>query len=308
MKFLVTGGAGFIGSALVNRLVEQGHHVRVLDDLSAGDRNRLDPRAVFTRGDIRDIPKLWTLLKGVDCVYHLAARVSVPESILYPVEYNEVNVGGTVSLMTAVRDARVKRVVFTSSGAAYGEQAEQPVRETATLRPQSPYAVSKMAAEGYVLALGALWGIETVILRVFNAYGPGQTIPPTHAPVIPKFLKQILTGGSLVIYSDGKQSRDFVYVSDVVDALIAAAKASNIDRMVINVGSGQEVTINALVRAIERVTGRTAHCLYNEAESGGVSRLVADVALAREKLDFRPKVDLETGLKRILKEDEQFRS
>ncbi|MBC7233114.1 MAG: NAD-dependent epimerase/dehydratase family protein [Chloroflexi bacterium] len=307
MKFLVTGGAGFLGSALVNRLVQQGHHVRVLDDLSAGDRNRLDPRAVFTKGDTRDIPKLWTLLKGVDCVYHLAARVSVPESILYPVEYNEVNVGGTVSLMTAVRDARVKRVVFTSSGAAYGEQVEQPVRETATLRPQSPYAVSKMAAEGYVLALGALWGIETVILRIFNAYGPGQHIPPTHAPVIPKFLKQILSGGSLVIYGDGKQSRDFVYVSDVVDALIAAAKADDVNRAIINVGSGQEVTINALVKAIERVTGRTAHCLYNEAESGGVHRLVADVTLAREKLDFRPKVDLETGLRRILKEDEQFR-
>ncbi len=308
MKFLVTGGAGFLGSALVNRLLEQGHRVRVLDDLSAGDRNRLDARAVFTRGDTRDIPKLWTLLKGVDCVYHLAARVSVQESILYPVEYNAVNVGGTVSLMTAVRDARVKRVVFTSSGAAYGEQQEQPVRETARLKPESPYAVSKMAAEGYVLALGALWGIETVILRIFNAYGPGQSIPPTHAPVIPKFLKQILGGGSLVIYGDGKQSRDFVYVSDVVDALVAAAKATNIDRAVINVGSGQEVTINALVNTIERVTGRTAHRLYNEMESGGVSRLVADVSLAREKLDFKPKVDLETGLRRTLAEDEQFRS
>jgi len=308
MKFLVTGGAGFLGSALVNRLLEQGHRVRVLDDLSAGDRNRLDARAVFTRGDTRDIPKLWTLLKGVDCVYHLAARVSVQESILYPVEYNAVNVGGTVSLMTAVRDARVKRVVFTSSGAAYGEQQEQPVRETARLKPESPYAVSKMAAEGYVLALGALWGIETVILRIFNAYGPGQSIPPTHAPVIPKFLKQILGGGSLVIYGDGKQSRDFVYVSDVVDALVAAAKATNIDRAVINVGSGQEVSINALVDTIERVTGRTAHRLYNEMEGGGVSRLVADVSLAREKLDFKPKVDLETGLRRTLAEDEQFRS
>ncbi len=307
MKFLVTGGAGFLGSALANRLVEQGHHVRVLDDLSAGDRNRLDARVVFTRGDTRDIPKLWALLKGVDCVYHLAARVSVPESVLYPVEYNEVNVGGTVSLMTAVRDARVKRVVFTSSGAAYGEQQEQPVRETARLKPASPYAVSKMAAEGYVLALGALWGIETVILRVFNAYGPSQSIPPTHAPVIPQFLKQILGGGSLVIYGDGKQSRDFLYVSDVVDALVAAAQANDVDRAVINVGSGLEVTINALVDAIERVAGRTAHRLYNPTESGGVSRLVADIALAREKLDFRPKVDLQTGLRRTLAEDEQFR-
>ncbi len=307
MKFLVTGGAGFLGSALVNRLVEQGHHVRVLDDLSAGDRSRLDSRAVFARGDTRDIPKLWTLLKGVDCVYHLAARVSVQESVLYPVEYNEVNVGGTVSLMTAVRDARVKRVVFTSSGAAYGEQDQQPVRETARLQPASPYAVSKMAAEGYVQALGALWGIETVVLRIFNAYGPGQSIPPTHAPVIPQFLKQILSGGSLVIYGSGEQSRDFVYVGDVVDALVAAAKAKSIDRAVINVGSGQELTINALIDAIERVTVHSAHRLYNQEEGGGVSRLVADLSLAREKLDFRPRVDLDSGLRRILAEDPQFR-
>jgi len=308
MKFLVTGGAGFLGSALANRLVQQGHHVRVLDDLSAGDQKRLDPRVVFARGDTRDIPKLWALLKGVDCVYHLAARVSVQESILYPVEYNEVNVGGTVSLMTAVRDARVKRVVFTSSGAAYGEQEQQPVRETARLKPHSPYAVSKMAAEGYVLALGALWGIETVILRVFNVYGPGQSIPPTHAPVIPRFLKQILAAGSLVIYGNGLQSRDFVYVSDAVDALVSASKAANVDRAVINVGGGHEVTINALVDAIERASKHTAHRLYNEVEeSGGVSRLVADVSLAAEKLDFRPKVGLDTGLKHILAEDEQFR-
>ena len=307
MKVLVTGGAGFLGSALVNQLVMGGRHVRVLDDLSAGDSGRLDPRAVFTRGDTRDIPKLWTLLRGVDCVYHLAARVSVPESVLYPVEYNEVNVGGTVSLMTAVRDARVKRVVFTSSGAAYGEQAQQPVPETAPLKPGSPYAVSKMAAEGYVQALGGLWGIETVILRIFNVYGPGQSIPPTHAPVIPKFLKQILGGGSLVIYGNGKQSRDFVYVNDAVDALIAAATANSVDRAVINIGSGEELTINAVVQAIERVTGRTAHCLYNETEGTGVSRLVADVSLAREKLAFRPKVELESGLKRILAQDPQFR-
>ena len=307
MKALITGGAGFLGSALANCLVEGGHHVRVLDDLSAGDQKRLDSRVVFTRGDTRDIPKLWTLLKGVDCVYHLAARVSVQESVLYPVEYNEVNVGGTVSLMTAVRDARVKRVVFTSSGAAYGEQEEQPVRETARLKPSSPYAVSKMAAEGYVLALGALWGIETVILRVFNAYGPGQNIPPMHAPVIPFFLKQTMGGGSLVVYGDGRQSRDFIYISDAVEAMVSAAKASDVDRMVLNVGSGREVTIKDLVQAIERTTGRSAHCLYNEAEGGGVSRLVADITLAREKLGLQPKVYLETGLRRILREDEHFK-
>jgi UDP-glucose 4-epimerase len=165
-----------------------------------------------------------------------------------------------------------------------------------------------MAADGYVQALGALWGIETVILRVFNVYGPGQSIPPTHAPVIPRFLKQILAGGSLVIYGSGEQSRDFGYVSDAVDALVAASRASNVDSAVINVGSGREVTINALVDAIERVTDRKAHRLYNKVEeNGGVSRLVADVSLAREKLGFVPRVELEAGLKRVLAEDEQFR-
>ncbi len=306
MHVLITGGAGFLGAALANRLVGQGHHVRVLDDLSAGDRDRLDRRVAFTRGDTRDIPKLWTLLRGVDCVYHLAARVSVPESVLYPVEYNAVNVGGTVALMTAVRDAQVRRVVFTSSGATYGEQGTQPVPESAPLRPQTPYAVSKMAAEQYVLAIGALWGIQTVILRVFNAYGPGQPLPPAHAPVIPQLLKQALGGGSLVIYGSGEQTRDFVYVSDVVEALQAAATAEGVDRTVLNIGSGSEVSVNELVRRIGAASGRSLHILRSGSESGGVSRLVADIRLAREKLGFRPRVSLEEGLRRVMMEDPQF--
>ena len=306
MHVLITGGAGFLGVPLANQLAAQGHHVRVLDDLSAGDRDRLDRRVALTRGDTRDIPKLWTLLRGVDCVYHLAARVSVPESILYPVEYNAVNVGGTVALMTAVRDAQVKRVVLASSGAVYGEQAVQPVSEDAVPHPQTPYAVSKLAAEQYVLALGALWGIETVILRIFNAYGPGQPIPPAHAPVIPQFLKQALGGGSLVVYGNGQQTRDFVYVLDVVEALQAAGTAAGVDRAVINIGSGMEVSINELVRKVGEAVGCTPHVLYSSAESGGVSRLVADVRKAREKLGFRPRVSLDEGLRRTLAEDPQF--
>ena len=308
MRVLITGGAGFLGSALANRLVSLGHQVRALDDLSAGDETRLDKRVAFFRGDTRDIPKLWTLLRGVDCVYHLAARVSVPESVLYPVEYNDVNVGGTVSLMTAVRDAQVKRVVFTSSGAAYGEQEQQPVKEELRLQPQTPYAVSKMAAEQYVLAIGALWGIETVILRIFNAYGPGQPLPPAHAPVIPLFLKQALSGGSLVVHGDGTQSRDFVYIDDVVDALVAAATAKTVDRLIMNIGSGMEVTINQLAGMIGEVTGRRVHVLYNKSTSGGISRLVAEITLAKEKLGFVPKISLREGLRRMTEEDPRFQS
>ncbi len=306
MRFLVTGGAGFIGSALANRLAQEGHHVRVIDDLSAGDPSRLLPEVNLTRGSVTDKPKLWRLLDKIDCVYHLAARVSVPESILYPREYETINVGGTVALMEAMRDAGVQRVVLASSGAIYGEQSQQPVTEDMSPRPSSPYAVSKLAAEYYVNTIGSLWGIETVALRIFNAYGPGQQIPPTHAPVIPQFMKQALGEGSLVIFGDGEQTRDFVYIDDVVKALMAAATAEGVNRMVINVGLGLETSLNELVRAIERVTGREAHALHVRAESGGVSRLVADLSLARRCLAYEPGVDLETGLRFLLARDPHF--
>jgi UDP-glucose 4-epimerase len=307
MRFLITGGAGFLGTALANHLVQQGQEVRVLDDVSAGDPHRLDPRVLFTRGDVRDIPKLWTLLKGVDCVYHLAARVSVPESVLYPVEYNAVNVGGTVALMTAVRDAGVKRVILTSSGAAYGRQETQPVLEDAILHPDSPYAVSKLASEYYLNSIGELWKIETVVLRIFNAYGPFQPLPPSHAPVIPRFVRQVITGGSVVMFGGGKQTRDFVYISDVVNALALAATADRVNRAQINIGSGQEVSIADLVSRIERVTRREAHRLSNPEEGTGVPRLVADIRLAGEVLKWKPRVSLDEGLQRMLAEDERFR-
>ena len=175
MNFLITGAAGFLGSTLANYLAREGHQVRGLDDLSKGDPQALSPDVHFTRGDVNDRPKLWTLLQEVDCVYHLAARVSVPESVLYPREYNATNVGGTVSLMEAMRDVGVGRVILTSSGAVYGDQGEQPLKESATPDPHSPYAVSKIAAEYYVQTIGKLWGMDTVCLRIFNAYGPVST-------------------------------------------------------------------------------------------------------------------------------------
>ena len=177
MNFLITGGAGFLGAALSNRLLRQGHHVRVLDDLSTGNPNALDPEVHFTRGDINDRPKLWTLLQDIDCVYHMAARVSVPESILFPRDYTAVNVVGTVNLMEAARDAGTPKVVLASSGAVYGEQKQPVLTEDLAPRPGSPYAVSKLSSEWYVRTIGALSGIQTLCLRIFNAYGPGQHIP-----------------------------------------------------------------------------------------------------------------------------------
>jgi len=306
MRFLVTGGAGFLGAALANRLAHDGHQVRVIDDLSAGDPARLNERVIFTRGDVADRPKLWTLLQDVDCVYHLAARVLVSESILYPREYNEVNVGGTVSVMEAMRDAGVRRVVFTSSGAVYGEQAQQPVREDAIPNPQSPYAVSKLAAEYYVRAIGALWGIETVILRIFNTYGPGQSLPVSHPPAIPRFLKQALDGGSLVIFGGGGQTRDFIYVDDVVEALVAAAAASDVDRRIINVGSGRETSINDLATLVAEAVGREADVLHSPAESGGVSHLCADISIAHRLLNYESRVHLAQGLHLTLERDPRF--
>jgi UDP-glucose 4-epimerase len=310
MQFLVTGGAGFLGSALCNRLVRAGHTVHALDDLSAGDPTRLDAEVIFTRGDVADIPKLWSLLHAVDCVYHLAARVSVPQSKLYPRDYNTVNVGGTVALMEAVRDAAVKRVVLASSGAVYGQQAQQPVSEDVSPNPDSPYAVSKLSAEYYVRTIGALWRIETVILRIFNAYGPGQALTPRHPPVVPQFLKQARGGGSLVLFSDGSQTRDFVYVDDVIDALVAAAKASaaQVDRQVINVGSGHELSINDLLGQIERAVGKKVSPLHNAAESGGVQRLYADIRKAQRRLSFKPRVAIDAGLRLTLKHDSLFNS
>jgi UDP-glucose 4-epimerase len=306
MQYLITGGAGFLGAALANQLAAQGHAVRVLDDLSAGDPARLSQDISFTRGDVNDIPQLWSLLQGVQCVYHLAARVSVPESVLYPRDYNAVNVGGTVSVLEAMRDAGVTRVVFSSSGAVYGEQGAQPLREDMAPDPRSPYAVSKLAAEHYVRTTGILWNIETVSLRVFNAYGPGQQLPAAHPPVIPAFIRRAIRGESLVVQGEGSQTRDYVYIDDVINALVAASTAPGVDRLVINVGSGIETSVNDLVDAIGSALGRELEPLHVPAEDGAVSRMCASLTLAAEKLAFRPQVSLAEGLRRVLTTDPRF--
>lgn len=306
MNFLITGAAGFLGSALANQLAREGHLVRGLDDLSSGEPQALFEDVHFTRGDVNDRPKLWTLLQDIDCVYHLAARVRVAESLLYPREYTEVNVGGTVSLMEAMRDVGVRRVVFTSSGAVYGDQQEQPLREDASPNPRSPYAVSKLASEYYVRTIGSLWGIETVCLRIFNAFGPGQHLPPSHPPVVPNWLKQAGRGGSLVVHGDGKQTRDFIYVNDVVRAMVAAATAPDVNQLVINVGSGKETSMRELAQLVLDVTGGSGEILYAPRNDAGASRMCADTDLAAKLLGFKPRTSLADGLKLTLKEDERF--
>jgi len=306
MKTLITGVAGFIGSALAQKLIEGGHEVLGLDDLSTGKEEAIPPQVKFELGDMLDRPKLWTLLQGVECVFHVAARVAVQESILYPREYNSTNVGGTVSVMEAMRDVGVKRVVFTSSGAVYGAQVAQPLHEEMRPAPDSPYAVSKLSAEYYIKTIGKLWGIETITLRIFNAYGPGQHTPSDHPPVIANFLKQAVREGTLVIHNSGTQTRDFVYLDDVVDALIKASSASDVDGMTINIGSGKEVSIVDLVQEVVDLTGVKTESIYNHTAKGGVKRMRADISRAADLLGYRPKYSLSNGLKLTLERDPRY--
>lgn len=307
MRILITGGAGFIGSHLANFLYTQGHYVRVLDDMTSGDPERLHPEIYVKRGDVRDVPTLWSLLQGVDVVYHLAALVSVPASILYPRDYNDVNVGGTVALLEACRDVGVGRVVLASSATIYGDQPTQPVSEGAMAAPAAPYAVTKMAAEQYLFTMGALVGFEAVSLRIFNAYGPGQPLPPTHAPVIPYLMQQVAQNGSVIIFGDGTQTRDFVYISDVVQALATAGTAPNVNRQIINIGSGQETSINQATEIIGQVLGKRPRLLHNREKSAGTARLVANIAKAQVLLDYTPRVRLAAGLEMLYRHDPLFK-
>jgi Nucleoside-diphosphate-sugar epimerases len=306
MRYLITGAAGFLGAPLANRLIQAGHRVVGLDDLSTGDPERLSSEVHLVRGDVNDRPKLWSLLQDVDCVYHLAARVIVPESVLYPSEYNQVNVGGTVSLMEAMRDVGVRRVVFVSSGTIYGNQRTQPLRESCRPNPRSPYAVSKLSAEYYIRSIGDLWGIETVCLRVFNAYGPGQRMPPTNAPVIPYCIRQALDHGTIVVHGEGKQTRDYVYIDDVVDAMTAASSTPDINRLIINVGSGKETSVNDIIKRVVEITHAKPEIVMNKTHDSGPARMCADLGLAKRKLDFSPKVSLTEGLRRTIESDPRF--
>jgi UDP-glucose 4-epimerase len=231
----------------------------------------------------------------------------VQESVLYPREYNQVNVGGTVTLMEAMRDVGVRRVVFISSGAVYGEQSTQPLLETATPNPRSPYAVSKLSAEYYIRTIGLLWGIETVALRVFNVYGPGQHLPPVHAPVIPYFIRQSCYNGTLVLHGDGSQTRDYVYVDDVVNAMAATATAPDVNQKIINVGSGKETSIRELVDLVLDVTHGRPEVVYNPRNEGGVRRMQADLTQAEKMLNYRPAIDLRTGLQMTFDQDPRLR-
>jgi len=304
-KVLVTGGAGFIGSHLVERLVNEGFEVVVLDDLSTGSLNNVrgyvkEPRFQFIRGDVRVRGVVRRALRDVDLVFHLAAIASVDLSIRRPDVVNDVNVTGTLNLLEESRRADVERFVFTSSCAVYGEPIKLPVDEEHSARPLSPYGASKLAAEQYCNVYHRVYGLDVVVLRLFNAYGPRQERSP-YGGVISRFIERLRRGLAPIIFGDGRQTRDFVYVGDVVEALMLAMKSKDCVGMTINIGSGVEVSIRELADKLIKIFGLKARPIFSRPRAGDVKRMCADIKRAKEVLKFEPKTSLEEGLKACVK-------
>jgi len=306
-KVLVTGGAGFIGSHLVEALMSEGFDVVVLDDFSSGRRGNLsvyfgERNFCLVEGDVRDEADVERALEGVDVVFHLAAIVSVDFSVKNPLMVNEVNVGGTLNVLRESLKAGVKRFVYASSCAVYGEPVNLPINEEHPARPMSPYGVSKLAAEHYCRVFYEVYGLETVCLRFFNVYGPRQMIGP-YSGVMMQFIDRIKRGKKPVIYGDGEQTRDFVFVGDVVDAYLRAMRCKNCVGETINVGSGVETSINRLADALIELFGtRDIKPVYAKARAGDIRRSYADLSKAEGLLGYKPKTSLKEGLAILLGE------
>ena len=299
MKALVTGGAGFIGSNIVRALLEEGHDVRVLDNFSTGHRANLDGLEIeLVEGDLRSYERVATATKGVELVFHEAALPSVPRSIQDPITTSEVNVGGTLNVVLAARDQGVRRLVAASSSSIYGDAPGMPRKESQRPQPLSPYAVSKLAAEQYCIAANRVYGVETVVLRYFNVFGEHQDPLSGYAAVIPKFIRQLLSGETITVFGDGSTSRDFTYVENVVRANLLAATADRPVGTTLNVAMGASTTLNSLVATLCELLDVTVAPTYGPPRPGDVRESMADITLARELLGYEPEVDFETGLKR----------
>ncbi|MBZ5497871.1 MAG: SDR family oxidoreductase [Acidobacteriia bacterium] len=306
-KVAVTGGAGFIGSNLAEHLLNQGHQVGIVDDFStgreqnlAGWADRVPDRVQVYRFDINKTGRLRKAFEGVQYVFHQAAIPSVPRSIADPQASNLANISGTLSVLVAARDAGVKRVVVASSSSIYGDDQGLPKTETRTGRALSPYALSKVVSEEYCRLFHELYGLETVCLRYFNVFGPRQDPKSEYAAVIPRFATRLLAGVPPVIYGDGEQTRDFTYVSNVVDANWVAATHPKAPGEVFNIGCGTRTSLNQLVNEMSRILNTSSKPTFEPARQGDVRHSVADVAKAERVLDYTPAVSLREGLVKVI--------
>jgi UDP-N-acetylglucosamine/UDP-N-acetyl-alpha-D-glucosaminouronate 4-epimerase len=301
MRYLVTGGAGFIGSNTIDELVRRGHEVVALDDLSTGKAANLahvKGKIKLIENSIANLEAVREACRGVDCVIHLAAQTSVPRSVKEPIETNLINVDGTLNVLVAARDAKVKRVVFACSCAVYGKTSDLPIRESTALAPISPYGLSKQVGEAYGRVFQELYGLEFVSLRYFNVFGPRQDPGSAYSGVLSLFNAALLAGTQPSVYGDGEQSRDFVYVENVVEANFLAAESKNAPGQVINVGTGNRYTLNQTLALLEKISGQPARAKYSAPREGDIRDSQADISLAQEALGYRPRFGFEEGLKR----------
>jgi len=302
--YLVTGGAGFIGSHIAHKLVDEGHDVRVLDDFSTGKRRNIEPfadRCKIIEGDIRDAAVVEKAVRGVDVVFHEAALASVPRSINDPASTNEVNVRGTLNLLIAAKNNGVKRFVYASSSSAYGDSPRLPKEEQMATNPKSPYAVSKLAGEMYCLAFSEVYKIPTTSLRYFNVFGPRQDPDSQYAAVIPLFVKTLLEGKRPVIFGDGEQSRDFTYVDNVVSANLLASRSNLPGGRVYNVACGTKFTLNSLYRELNNILDVHIEPVYDPPRPGDVKHSQASMRAIETDLGYRTLVPFEEALRRTVR-------
>lgn len=299
----MTGGAGFIGSHIATALVERGDEVAVLDNLSTGKRENLahlGDQVTLHEGCLLDREKVELALQGVEVVYHQAALASVPRSVEKPLDTNAACVTGTLNLLDVARRAGVRRVVYAGSSSAYGDQPNMSKRETDLPGPLSPYAAAKLAGESYCKSFTATYGLETVVIRYFNVFGPRQDPNSEYSAVIPIFVTKMVRGERPTVYGDGKQSRDFTYIDNVVQGNLAAADAVDAVGRSINVACGQQFTLLQLVAAINDVLGTNIEPILADARAGDVRESLADISLARAVLDYEPQVNFDEGLRRSI--------
>jgi nucleoside-diphosphate-sugar epimerase len=302
-RYLVTGGSGFIGSNIVDELLRRKQEVAVLDNLSTGRKENLAgvrDRIAFHEADIRDLDKIRPLFQNTDYVIHLAALPSVPRSVADPITSNAVNIDGTLNVLVAARDAKVKRVVFAASSSAYGDNPVLPRVETHTPRPLSPYALTKLAGEYYCVMFTRLYGLEAVALRYFNIFGPRQNPDSPYTGVLSIFIAAYLRGQTPTIFGDGEQSRDFTFVSNAVDASLRACTAERAVGKVINVGTGDRYTLNQTVTLLNKIFSKQVTPNLGPVRQGDVRESHADITVARQFLGYEPLVRFEDGLRRTV--------